>query len=126
VGANYTAGAKITPRPWLMLRASYATGEEPPPLEDLSEEPDDTEMVPIAKDPKRGGTYVGAEVPFTLKSGGYAGLKPVRASTAFFGAVLTPLGLDGPRLAVDFSRIRKTDDIFIFTSFDVVMDHEDF
>jgi outer membrane receptor protein involved in Fe transport len=44
----------------------------------------------------------------------------------FAGAVRTPLGRDGPRLAVDFSRIRKSDDIFIFTSFDIVMAHEDF
>jgi hypothetical protein len=79
----------------------------------------------VAKDPKRGNTYLGAAGPYVLKSGGYAGLKAVRASTAFFGTVLTPLGQDGPRLAIDFSRIRKTDDIYIFTSFNTILAHED-
>jgi outer membrane receptor protein involved in Fe transport len=125
VGTAYTLGAKITPWHWLMVRASYATGEQPPPLEALREEDEQTTTLPYATDPKRGGTKLGLNGAYLLKSGGYQGLKAVRANTAFLGTVLTPFGEDGLRLAIDFSRIRKIGDVLTLSPA-LVMAHEDF
>ena len=125
VGTDFTAGAKVTPWPWLMLRASYATGEEPPQLSALSEADEQATNLPFGTDPKRAGTFLGADAPYLYKSGGYLGLKAVRANTAFLGTVLTPLGEDGPRLAIDFSRIREPNGVLDLSP-QIVLDNEDF
>jgi outer membrane receptor protein involved in Fe transport len=125
VGTVYTAGAKITPWPWLMLRGSYATGEQPPPLYALRERDQQITTGASIADPKRGGTYLGMDGPVLYKGEGDESLEAVRTSTAFWGTVLTPFGEDGPRLAIDFSRIRETRDLLSLTP-DLVMAHEDF
>jgi len=124
-GTAYTAGAKITPLPWLMLRGSYSTGEQPPDIYALREDDEQMLTLPLATDPKRGGTTLGVEGEYLLKSGGNADLTAVRASTMFLGTVITPFGQDGARLAVDFSRIRKTRDVLV-RSPDSVIAQEDF
>jgi hypothetical protein len=117
---SYTAGAKTSPLPWLMLRGSYATGGQPPPLEDLvgyesrwrhacfndpkrerwctPEETD--EELEGKKDPTQG---------VNMKTAGSPDLRVVRASTLSLGVVLNPYGR-GPRLAMDYSRVRRTGD----------------
>ncbi len=60
----------------------------------------------------------------TFKFGGSPDLVAVRANTASFGGILTPFGADGPRLTVDYSRIRKAGDAFV-PSQQLVVDHED-
>ncbi|HEV7692172.1 MAG TPA: TonB-dependent receptor [Hyphomonadaceae bacterium] len=123
IGTSYTAGIKLTPTPWLMLRGSYATGEQPPPFSALREE----EVLidnPIATDPKRGNTFLGSDGGYFNKRGGFAGLKAVRATTAFVGAMLMPFGEDGASLALDVSRIEKTRD-FMLLSPSEVLDRED-
>jgi iron complex outermembrane recepter protein len=125
VGTAYTVGAKVTPWHWLMLRASYATGEQPPSLDALRENDEQTTTLPYATDPKRGSTLLGAGGPYLFKSGGYQGLKTVRANTAFLGTVLTPFGADGLRLAIEFSRIRKIGDVLPLPP-QLVMAHEDY
>jgi hypothetical protein len=107
-----------------MLRASYATGHQPPPFGDLIDAAELTTTVPLAVDSKRGGTSLGAAGPYSILGGGNPALKAVRARTVFMGAVLSPLGEDGPRLAIDFSRIRRTDDV-LFPSVQLLMEHED-
>ena len=123
-GTAYTVGAKTTPWPWLMLRTSYATGQQPPPIIALTDQNSLTFSGPLLPDPKRGGTYVG-EDGITLSFGGNPDLKVIRASTLSLGAVLTPLGADGPRLAVDYSHIHKSGDVLTFGLEDI-LNHEDY
>ena len=124
-GTAYTSGAKITPWPWLMLRASYATGEQPPGLLGLSEVEDVTTTLPLA-DPKRGGTDLGTEGAFLFRTAGNRNLKTARASTLALGAMFTPFGEESARLGIDYSRIRRTRDHLMFSSLDVILAHEDY
>jgi iron complex outermembrane receptor protein len=119
-GIAYTAGAKFFPMPWLMLRASYATGAQPPSLGDLipsylSES--------YLDDPKRPVPfYESADVPVGFE--GSPTLHAVRAQTLSLGAVFNPSGDRGPRFSLDYSRIRRTGDV-IFPDEQEILDHED-
>src|SRR5262249_49111671 len=124
-GTTYTIGAKVSPARWLMLRSSYATGEQPPVDFTTMVETDLTTTIPFALDPQRGGALLGADGPYLVKFGSRADLKMVRASTMFLGAVLTPRGVDGPRLAVDYSHIRRTRDAILYLPDDILA-HEDY
>jgi outer membrane receptor protein involved in Fe transport len=119
-GTSYTAGAKISPTPWLMLRASYATGEQPPLLFFLNELDPVMTSLPYASDPQRGGTPLGAEGEFLYRGGGLAAIDAALASTTVLGIVLSPLGLDGPKVGLDFSRIRRTRDVLQLSSQEIL------
>jgi outer membrane receptor protein involved in Fe transport len=110
-GTAYTAGAKVSPARWLTVRGSYATGEQPPVLNELAELIPQPVTSSSVTDPKRGDTELGADGAYVLRSGGNASLKAARAATASLGAILTPSGKDGPRLAIDYSRVRRTRDL---------------
>jgi iron complex outermembrane receptor protein len=121
-GTAYTAGAKLSPLPWLMLRGSYATGRQPPPLDQLisTEEPAFLSI----EDPKRGGTDALEEGDVLYKWRGNPELGTVKASTLSLGMVLNPSGDGGPRFSLDYSRVRRTGDPFAPFD-DVVIAHED-
>ena len=128
-GTTYTAGAKVSPASWLTLRGSYSTGETPPPSADLIQTVIPSGGSVAAGDLKRRGTCpfacpFGAPIVSPLiKRGGSPDLQTIVASTTSVGAILTPFGEDGPRMTVDYSRIRKTRDVFI-PSDQQVVDHE--
>jgi hypothetical protein len=125
-GTAFTAGAKVSPLPWLMLRGSYATGNEPPPTADLVRR-DEIEEISLLQDPKRGGQYLGllgGNGPFRELSAGSPDLKTVRANTLSLGLVLNPSGKNWPRISLDYSRIRRTRDVAMLDDQDV-LDHED-
>jgi iron complex outermembrane receptor protein len=123
-GTTYTAGLKLTPTRWLMLRGSYATGEQPPPFTALRDR-ESLIDAPLATDPRRGDTFLGSDGGYYFLSSGNPDFDTVRATTTFLGAVLTPFGEDGARFAVDVSRIKRTRD-FMTPSAQEVIDHEDF
>jgi outer membrane receptor protein involved in Fe transport len=121
-GATYSAGAKVSPLSWLTLRGSYSTGETPPASADLIQTVNAlSNAATVANDPKRGGSVVTG--PLTFKSGGSPDLQTIRAGTAALGAIVRPWGDDGPGLTLDYSRIRKTGDVFIPPA-QLVIDHE--
>jgi iron complex outermembrane recepter protein len=122
IGTAYTAGAKSTPWSWLMVRASYATGQQPPPLDGLIGEFDLTTTGSLANDPERKGQPLGSAGALAYRLGGDENLGVVESKTLFLGVVLTPRGQDGPSLAVDYSRIRKSGDVYA-PSADVVLAH---
>ena len=125
-GTTYTVGAKVSPWPWLTLRGSYATGEQPPALRALSDnQVESTSTTFVAYDPKRGGQSVGDDGPFFYKTDGNPDLKAARADTLSLGVILTPWQPDGPSLTIDYSRIRETGADLILMDEDVVS-HEDF
>jgi outer membrane receptor protein involved in Fe transport len=122
-GTSFTAGAKAFPARWLMVRGSYATGEQAPPLERLLPREETVTFV-VASDPKRGRTRVGSEGQFLRKFEGSPDLKTAQANTLSLGVVLNPQGRQGPRVSIDFSRIRKSrDPLLLYTQ--LVLDHEE-
>jgi outer membrane receptor protein involved in Fe transport len=129
-GTTYTAGAKVSPTPWLTLRGSYSTGETPPPPADLIQTVTPAANSANARDLKRSGGCpaacpFGSVVvgPLLIKRGGSPDLQTIVANTTAVGAIVTPFGEGGPRMTVDYSRIRKTRDVFI-PSDQFVVDHE--
>jgi iron complex outermembrane recepter protein len=125
-GTTYTAGAKVSPTSWLTLRGSYSTGESPPPLAALIQTVSTNPNLVNARDPKRGGSFINSPLngPLVIKFGGSPDLEAIRANTVALGAIVTPFGEGGPRLTVDYSRIRRTGDVFTPTD-QLVVDHED-
>lgn len=119
----YTAGARASPWPWLMLRGSYATGAQPPPLAALV--PIEFEFdLAFRPDPKRGNAYFSDEGEYLYLTLGSPDLDLVRASTLSLGSVLTPLGEDGPSFSLDYSRIRRIGDALGLNQ-SLVLAHED-
>ena len=102
--ASFTAGAKVSPTSWLTLRGSYATSASPPPVRNLIDGASTTSVI----DPKRGRSRYATP----WMSGGSKDPKSALVSTGSVGVILAPFGRDGPRLAVDYSRIRKTRELF--------------
>jgi iron complex outermembrane receptor protein len=80
---------------------------------------------PLATDPKRGNTDLGSDGGYYYQFSGNPDLNTLRATTTFLGAVLTPFGEDGARVAVDISRIERTGD-FMLPMTQEVLDHEEF
>jgi iron complex outermembrane recepter protein len=108
-GTAFTAGAKALPLPWLMLRGSFATGLQPPPLDDLIQYdlPSDRSTL---TDPKRGNAWFTDRGDYVIRLAGTPDLKAIRASTLALGAVFNPEGTHGPRVSFDYSHIRRTND----------------
>lgn len=117
---TYTAGAKVSPRPWLMLRGSYATGRTPPALVALISRVDPSGFLFI-DDPKRQGSN--SLIIYEETAGGSPNLEAVHASTAAAGFMLTPFGPDGLRFSLDYSRILKTNDVQGLDPY-MVVEHE--
>ena len=126
---DYTVGFRAAPIDDLTLRASYGTGFLPPAV---------SQIVPTsflydfgdeyAVDPKRGGDSPGASpvgiVPFTLLSDGNPALKPETSRSLSVGLILTPRFAPGLRLSVDYTKIKKANEI-TFINADFLLAHED-
>ncbi|MBV8688047.1 MAG: TonB-dependent receptor [Alphaproteobacteria bacterium] len=125
-GTAFTAGAKVSPLSWLILRGSYATGDQPPSLPSLIDREDPFSFI-FAHDPKRGGSFPGFDGVQLVDylDGGSADLTTSHAATLSLGAIVEPLGDLGPRLSLDYSRIRRTHD-FYEPSDQTILDHEAF
>ncbi|RUN75968.1 TonB-dependent receptor [Sphingomonas sp. TF3] len=98
----FTAGVKVRPLSRLLLRASLATGETSPPLQQLA----GGSAQGAAIDPKRGNQII-APPAYTLivfKDP----LVPERAATLSAGFVANPFGESGTKLSVDYSHICRS------------------
>lgn len=113
----YTAGARFSPLPGILLRASAGTGSLPPSPSQIIQATivgDD-----FRRDPKRGDRQIGSEAPVTFLYGGNPKLRPERARSYLVGVVATPAGDLGPRLSIDYTRIIKRGEIQVFPLGDV-------
>lgn len=107
---NPTLGVRFQPTLDLTLRASYGTGFLPPGVNQLA-----PLFAPVKvpgsllglTDPKRGNEPVG---DFLLSSSS-GHLEPEKSSSWSAGIILTPQPIPGLRLSVDWTRIRKTNEI---------------
>lgn len=97
-------------RPWrdLAFRASYSTGFLPPALNQLVGTTSATAGSLATVDPLRGNTPAG---PFFTRTGGNADLTPEQSKSWSMGFILAPEFLTDFRLSLDYTRIRKTDNI---------------
>jgi outer membrane receptor protein involved in Fe transport len=117
VSFDPTFGVKWAPTPDIMFRASYGTGFLPPALNQLT--PDPPTVIPGflfaffgVTDPQRGNEALGGFGDITVTGGGNPALGPERSTSLSLGAILTPRFIPGFRLSVDWTRIRKRNNIF--------------
>lgn len=120
-GTMYTVGTKFFPLPWLMLRGSYATGQQPPPVENL-EETDYSSYIAELDDPKRGGVQPFSEDQYLEKTGELSP-RNVFASTLALGLVINPSGDGSPRLSIDYSHTRENG-IYADPELDLILANE--
>ncbi|MEJ1962161.1 MAG: TonB-dependent receptor [Gammaproteobacteria bacterium] len=102
-----TIALKWKPIQDVAMRVSYGTGFLPPSLSQMLPTVSPT-LSTLPSDPLRGGTIAG---PFTTISGGNPALKPEESESWSGGLILTPRVLPGTRLSVDYTRLKKTDNI---------------
>ncbi|MBO9713390.1 TonB-dependent receptor [Sphingomonas sp.] len=111
--AVYTAGLRFRPRPWMMLRASIATGRLPPSVDQVgfsSNTIGGYDAFGIG-DPKRSGRLIGTEGDFTYLAGGSPALRSERARSLSVGIVLNPDARRAPRVSLDATHIDKHGEI---------------
>lgn len=111
---NYTLGFRYAPSPDLAFRASYGTGFMPPNLSKIRSElpsmfPSFLLQLLDVRDPARGNQVVPG--PLVVLSGGNPSLKPEQSNSASLGVVFTPRIVSGLRISVDFTRIRKNNEV---------------
>lgn len=131
----YTTGLKVFPLSWLMARASLSSGFTPPVAGQLGSSTIHYTSDPAAyatatgrkvllptanqpSDPRRGGERLGQVGVYDLRAGGSIDLLPERAQSLSAGVVLTPL--NRLRLSIDYTRIRKRQEIFNFHNGDLL------
>ena len=103
---TYTVGAKALPVPWLLVRASVATGEQTPPLSELGQT---GVLISPIFDPRRGNKVT--TTPVDLSVYGKGKITPERAKSFSAGLVLTPLGADGAVFSLDYTHIHRTREV---------------
>lgn len=105
---NFTFAGRYSPVKGVMLRASYATGFLPPNVVQLGS---NTSVAPFGlgvPDPQRGNEIIDYSLVTTGGAGNLA-LRPEKSRSIVLGMVLTPI--EGMRLSIDYTRIRKKDEI---------------
>jgi outer membrane receptor protein involved in Fe transport len=111
---NYTLGLRFAPTADVALRTSVGTGFLPPDLGKIrSEAPALFSPFLISlldlRDPALGNTLIPG--PLTVLAGGSPSLKPEESSSVSMGLVLTPRFVPGLRVSVDYTQIRKTNEV---------------
>jgi outer membrane receptor protein involved in Fe transport len=117
-GFNYTLGARFHPLPPLMLRASLATGELYPTVQQLTplNHFRSFRAVSVAgpSDPRRGGEPIGGGELVSFVGRGSPAIKSELGRTISVGAIFNASGQEGPRVSVDYSRIDKRREVSPF------------
>ncbi len=106
--ADYTVGLRYAPIEDIALRASFGTGFLPPTVAQII--PSTSTGSVRLVDPERGGTSM-TLTGIDRTSGGNPNLDPEKSESLSVGAIFTPRVLPGLRLSVDFTEIRKNNEI---------------
>lgn len=103
-----TVAVRYSPVKDVTFRASYGTGFVTPSVTQLT--PTVRQLTSNAGDfdPKRGNQTLG---PYLSTTGGNPNLKPERSKSVSAGVIVTPAGIEGLRVSVDYTWIRKRDNI---------------
>jgi iron complex outermembrane receptor protein len=116
--STLTAGFKARPIDGVLVRASYSTGYLPPSPSQLipNSYVEPMTQTDYAQDPKRPGDSIAASNSVFVLVDGSPHLKPERAITFSAGMVLTPAWAPGLRISVDYTRIKKSQEIVLPTN----------
>lgn len=98
----------------VVLRGSYGTGFLPPAVDQIVPRPVSSDPC-IAPDPLRGNTLAS----FPCVFGGNSHLQPEQSKSWSAGLILTPRVLRDLRVSVDYTNIRKTDNITSVSQSDI-------
>lgn len=106
-----TIGLRYMPIADIALRASYGTGFLAPTVSQLARFSflSDT-LLPQGNDPRRGGEEVLIPARNNF-DGGNPDLRPEKSESWSVGLILTPRQIPDLRLSVDYTQIKKTDEI---------------
>jgi outer membrane receptor protein involved in Fe transport len=120
---SVTAGAKITPRPGLTFRASFANGYMPPTGEQIR--PYSNTVQSGLQDPQRGGLQTGV-YSVAVAGGGSTGLRAAHSQTFSIGAVASPALVEGLRVSIDYNLLHSRGEIsnFALDAYQYFVDHE--
>jgi outer membrane receptor protein involved in Fe transport len=110
---NPLVAFRYRPNTSIALRASYGTGFIPPEINQLTA-PLTSSSTGIYIDPRRGNT--GPVGSYQLSTGGNPDLQPESSISWSVGLILTPTWVDGLRLSVDYTNIKKEDNITSLTA----------
>jgi outer membrane receptor protein involved in Fe transport len=106
---NFTVAGRYSPFDGLVLRASFATGFLPPSVVQLGSRSFPAPFgLSNVRDPLRGNQLVDYALT-TIGGSGNVALRPEKSRSLSFGTILTPF--NGFRLSVDYTRIKKRDEI---------------
>ncbi|MEJ0039602.1 MAG: TonB-dependent receptor [Gammaproteobacteria bacterium] len=112
VGAtSFTLGLRYAPFQGVTLRASYGTGFLAPDVSQIASSERTVSGVALS-DPRRGGATT-VVPPFLILEGGSDALQPEKSHSWSAGAVIEPQFAPGLRLSADYTRIRKTSEIYL-------------
>lgn len=111
---SHTLGLRYAPTRDFTLRASHGTGFLPPDLGQIRSAapalfPSFLISMLDLRDPKLGNALIPG--PLTVLAGGSATLKPEKSKSNSLGLILTPQAVPGLRVSVDYTDIRKTDEV---------------
>lgn len=106
IAFRYRPNASVT------LRASYGTGFIPPEINQLTA-PTASNSVGTYIDPRRGNS--GPVGSYLLSQGGNPNLQPETSTSWSVGLIVTPTRVDGFRLSLDYTNIKKEDNITTLT-----------
>ncbi len=107
---DYTLGLRYMPLQDLALRASFGTGFLPPSVTQIA--PNSlTASSNMGTDPRRGNTPMYVGVPFMWLIGGSPDLRPEHSESWSAGIIFTPRFAADFRLSIDYTRIKKVDEI---------------
>jgi outer membrane receptor protein involved in Fe transport len=108
---NPTLAIRYQPLPSVAMRLSYGTGFVPPDAIQLA--PAVTSTPITVSDPKRGGASTTLPVGSVIQ-GGNPDLDPEKSKSLSVGVVLTPQAVPGLRLSLDYTHLKKTDNIAVY------------
>ena len=104
---NPTVAVRYVPFESLALRASYGKGFMPPTIDQVTSSPFNSSLT--VQDIRRGGETV---TTLWRNFGGTSELEPEESESWSAGFVLTPTWVDGLRLSADYTKIKKTNNIY--------------
>ncbi|MCE4556658.1 TonB-dependent receptor domain-containing protein [Roseateles cellulosilyticus] len=109
-----TLGLRYAPTRDITLRASRGTGFLPPDLGQIRSSaptlfPSFLISLLDLRDPKLGNALIPG--PLTVLAGGSSSLRPEKSKSTSMGVILTPRIMPGLRVSVDYTDIRKTDEV---------------
>lgn len=102
-------GVKYAPIRGLTIRASHGTGFVPPDVTQLGTPTRTEDYISATPDPKRGNTV--SPLPMTYIYGSNPNLEPEHSETTSVGIIVEPVVLPGFRASLDYTRLKKTDNV---------------